>query len=621
MRLIFPLLWPLLAAGQILQLEHSPQARVGSLPLSAVRMGEGFWTKRRNAAIGTSMPALLRSMEENGWLDNFRRLSGAVNKPRRGPQYTDSDLYKWMEAAAWVLASGDRGQLRQTLENAAATVIAAQEPDGYLNTYYARENLALRYVEMQRSHELYCLGHLLQAAIALHRANGDARLLDAGIRFANHFVERFGRDRRPALAGHPNLEMAMVELYRVKRDRRYLDFAGYLLEGDGRYPLSEKVRTSDTEYVFGFMGRPFTSRTKMEMHTVQALYAACGATDYYLETGDPDYRRTLDTLWRDLTETKMYLHGGAGSRVKGESIGEAYELPNRDAYAESCAAIANVMWNWRLLAATGDARYTDVLERALYNNVNSGLSLDGATFCYRNPLEYDGGPIRNPHGERRIRLPWLQTACCPSNLQRTFAALPGYLYGVSREGVWVHLFHNSELAVRLDGGTPLKLTQKTNYPWNGRVELAIAPARPAAFTLFVRIPGWSRSPALSLNGKRAAARPGAYAALNRTWKSGDRVVLDLDVVPRWIEPHPKVKENAGKLALQRGPLVYCLEQPDQRSPVFDIKLARGRLRSEYRPDLLGGVVVVRQAGAVFTPYYTFANRGPAAMRVWIPAGR
>jgi len=346
----------------VLDLRKSPHARLHSVPVRAVTIEDGFWSKRRRVNVERSIPSLLALLEENGVVDNFRRLSGRKNVARRGPLYTDSDLYKWMEAVAFVLQSGDNPKLRAQFDQLTDEILAAQEPSGYLNTYFVEDRVPLRFQQMQSGHELYCLGHLLQAAIAYHRATGNRRLLDGALRFVEYLIRDFGPDKKPLLTGHPELELALVELYRTTGDRRHLDLAGYLLRGDG-----ERLKLSRRDVVYLFSGKPFIERTKLEGHAVRTMYAASGATDYFIETGDEAYRRTLDRLWQDMTHGKMYITGGVGSRAQGEAFGEPYELPNRLAYTESCAAIGNMIWNWRLLAATGEARFADEIERALYN--------------------------------------------------------------------------------------------------------------------------------------------------------------------------------------------------------------------------------------------------------------
>ncbi len=620
----------------ILDLSRSPKAKLRNVPVQAVKLGDGFWAPRRKINVEKSIPLMLDLLEQNGIVDNFRRLSGRKTAARRGPLYTDSDIYKWMEAVAFVLQSGDDPTLRATFDRLTDEILAAQEPSGYLNTYWVEERKGDRFRKMEGGHELYCLGHMLQAAIAYYRATGNRRLLDGGIRFADYLCRDFGPAKQPLLTGHPELEMALVELYRTTGERRYLDLAGYLLHGDG-----ERLKLSARSMSYMFSGKPFTSRTKLEGHAVRAMYACCGAADYYMETGDSAYWKTLEALWGDMVRRKMYVTGGVGSRSAGEAFGEAYELPNIVAYTESCAAIGSMMWNWRMLAATGSARYTDALERALYNGVNSGMSLEGNLYCYRNPLELVSG------ADDRIRNPWYDTTCCPPNLERILASLPGYMYSTSAEGLYVHLYHASELNWQLQNGTKLKVTQKTNYPWDGRVEIRVDPAVPAEFTVFVRIPGWTRSAQVD---SRPAPTPGEYLPIRRRWQAGDRIVMTFEMKPQLISANPRVPEDTGKVAVERGPLVYCMEAIDQKGieSLYDVALPVGvdpsrGFSTEFRPDLLGGVMVLRHKGAVldtpsaaqplysplaarkaaretdltFIPYYTFANREPAAMQVWL----
>jgi DUF1680 family protein len=623
----------------ILDVRNSPHAKVQNVPIRAVRMAEGFWTPRRQVNVEKSIPTMLELLEEHGAVDNFRRLSGRKNVPRRGPLYTDSDVYKWMEAVAFVLQNGDEPKLRAHFDRLTDEILAAQEPSGYLNTYWSGELASKRFTEMERGHELYCLGHLLQAAIAYQRATGGARLLDGGIKFVNYLVENFGPDKRPLLTGHPELEMALVELYRTTGDKRYLNLAGYLLHGDG-----ERLKLTPRQLTYMFSGKPFTSRTFLEGHAVRAMYACCGATDYYLETGDAQYWKTIETLWRDMVRHKMYITGGVGSRAAGEAFGQAYELPNLLAYTESCAAIGNMMWNWRLFTATGDAKYVDVIERALYNGINSGMSLEGTMYCYRNPLELTGDPLD------KIRNPWYDTTCCPPNLERILASLPGYIYGVSKEGVYVNLYHPSTLDWRIPDGPAVKLSQSTKYPWDGAVDLTPEPESPSEFTLFVRIPAWSGSSKILVNGQSVDAKPGEYAAIRRTWKRGDKVRLEFSMEPHFVAANPRVSDDVGKVAVQRGPLVYCLEGLDQNiSSLADVSIIASPEKLQvtpYKPDALGGIVEIKAPGVVssrpsaeaplyfpftpdavasgqpveltFIPYYTFQNRGTTAMQVWTP---
>lgn len=630
----------------VIFLDHSLNARLHPVPVEAVHLGDGFWSARRRVTTDRSLPTMLQLLEEHGVIDNFRRLEGHPELPRKGPVYTDSDIYKWIEAASWALASNEtpaaaRQKFRSDIETLIPLIAGAQEPSGYLNTYYVGDKVHLRFTELTRSHEDYCLGHLLQAGIAYYRATGNRSLLDVGIKFADYLVDNFGPTKRPFVTGHPELEMALIELYRTVGQSKYLDFAKYLFSGVERDRL--KLKDSDIRYMFS--GRPFTSHTEFEGHAVRALYACSGATDYFTETGDPAFKKTLDLLWTDLTMRKMYITGGVGSRSAGESFGDPYELPSEQAYAETCAAVANVMWNFRLLALTGDARYADVLERALYNGVNSGMSLSGTLYCYRNPLASNGEKLRNP---------WYETTCCPPNVERLFESLPGYFYATSRDGVYVTLYHTSDLDWHLEDGTRLKLTQLTGYPWAGDIHLTVNPDHASDFTVYLRWPAWASSADVQINGQPFAvpdSKRGAYIAIARTWKPGDSIALNLALQPVPTVANPRVADLYGRLALQRGPLVYTLEQIDQGgAAIADIFVhPAAPVTTDFRKDLLGGVVVLKIPGQAaerslgeeplyqplatamtrvkrpltltFIPYYAMGNREPTPMEVWVPISR
>jgi DUF1680 family protein len=630
----------------VLFIDKSPYAKLHNIPVRAVTITQGFWGARRETNVEKSIPSMEKLLEANGRMNNFLRLVGKSDAAQHGPVYSDSDVYKWTEAVGFALQSGDRPELRAQTEGIIKEVVAVQEPSGYLNTYYVGDKAKDRMQpEVQRwGHELYNLGHMIQGAIAYYRGTGDRTLLDAGIRFVDgYLLSNFGPgpDKKPILSGHPEMEMALIELYRTTGDKRHLDLAGYILQGD------ERIKLPQHGYVYHFCGIPFTSRTHLEGHAVRAMYACCGATDYYLETGDQTYLKTLNVLWEDLVSDQMYVTGGVGARSSGEAFGDSYELPNFTAYGESCAAIGNMMWNWRMLAATGDAKFADVIERALYNGINSGMSLDGTMYCYRNPLGFD------PSGGDQIRNQWYDTTCCPPNLERTFASLPGYFYSTSKDGLYLHLYDNSQLDWHLEDGTGLKVLQKTNYPWDGAADITVAPARPTEFTFYIRVPGWSEGPQVSVNGQAVSgATPGQYLALRRRWTAGDEINVKLGMTPQVIEANPRVVDDYGRVAVQRGPLVYCLEQLDQPEGVqlFDVSLdvrqkGASAFHEEFRRDLLGGIVVLKHAGAVseksgshrtlyrayrteasqgrqvelgFIPYYAWANRAGTPMQVWTP---
>lgn len=615
---------------------RSPHARLRPVPVGAVRMGDGFWRPRMEANRTTAIPRLLELLEEHGVVDNFRRLHG---KPveRRGPLYTDSDLYKWMEAASWVLASEPDAAIGELLERVIDDVLPAQGRDGYLNTWFVDERAGQRFTRLLTDHELYCAGHFFQAAIAHHRATGETRLLEAARRFADYLCERFGPDGIQEADGHPEVELALIELYRETGERRYLDLAGFFLRRQGLPELQV-----------------------IEGHAVRAGYFCCGGADYYAETGDPDTLASLLRQWKSLVETKLYVTGGMGGRYTGESLGAPYELPNERAYAETCAALANLFWNWRMLVVGGEARFADLLERVLYNGFLSGVSLSGSEYFYVNPLACSGEAEGDPWYPWARRGPvqrqeWHACTCCPPNVQRMLASLPGYFFSTERDGLRVHLYDNATLHWRLEDGTPFTLTQQTRYPWEGRVEIMFSPERPVTTALFFRIPSWCPDASVRVNDEAAVTgRPGSYLELKREWRPGDRVVLELAMPPTLLACNPRVWENRGSVALQRGPLLYCLESVDNPGlDVYDARVTVGAdggpadFRAEPRVDLLGGVTRLRFAGAVSEPpiahgplyvpvsqrrepalrdvtltaipYYAWANRGPSRMTVWIRA--
>jgi DUF1680 family protein len=633
----------------ILFVDRSPYAKLRNVPVHAVTITEGFWGTRRETNVKKSIPSMEKLLEANGRMNNYLRLAGRSDAQQSGPVYSDSDVYKWTEAVGFQLQSGDPPELRALAEKIIREIVAVQEPNGYLNTYYVADRAKQRMApETQRwGHELYNIGHMIQGAIAYYRATGDRTLLDAGIRFVDDYLLASfgpGADKQPLFSGHPEIELALIELYRTTGDQRHLELAGYILQGDDR------IKVPRHAYVYHFCGIPFTSRTHLEGHAVRAMYACCGATDYYMETGDQKYWKTLDVLWNDLVSSQMYVTGGVGARSDGEAFGDSYELPNFTAYGESCAAIGNMMWNWRMLAATGEAKYADVIERALYNGINSGMSLDGTLYCYRNPLSFD------PAGGDQIRNPWYDTTCCPPNLERIFASLPGYLYSTSKDGLYLHLYENSQLDWHLEDGTGLKVQQKTSYPWDGAVEISVTPAKSTEFTFYLRIPEWCNSAQVAVNGKSVSGvAPGQYLAVRRRWSPRDAIHLKFGMTPQVIEANRRVVDDYGRVAVQRGPLVYCLEQLDQPRGVslYDVSLdlrqdSSSAFHEEFDKELLGGIVVLKHAGAwaektssdgklyraytptvpkgrqvelKFIPYYAWANRAATPMQVWTPTFR
>jgi uncharacterized protein len=636
----------------VVDLSRSKYARLHPLPLRAITIRDGFWAQRIAVNRNSAISEVYQQEIQNGRVFNFQRmhqvehdrLSTDLHSLRPG---ADSEVYKWIEGASWALATPDP-QLQMRVSQIVKDVVDAQEPSGYLDTYFVGGRLPQRMLPETQvvGHEVYSMGHLIQAGIALYRVTGDRALLDAGLNFVNgYLLAGFGPepDKLPLMSGHPGPEMMIVELYRETGDTKYLQLAAYLLQGDRRIP----VRADQASYTFA--GRPFSSRTVMEGHAVRAVYACCGAADYAIESGDPGYLKALNLLWEDMTQRQMYITGGIGATVHNEAFGGDYALPNKGSYCESCANIGVFQWAYRMLALTGQATYGDVLERTLYNSVNSGMSLDGLSFNYRNPLYY------SPDTDPKVRRPFWYVNCCAPNLNRTLSSLQSYFYSLSNEGLFVHLYDNSKVECNLADGTLLEVKQATTYPWGGNIDFELEPAKSIEFTLFLRIPAWAGSSSVTVNGAPVElVTPGKYLPIRRTWSRGDRVRLNLDMTPHLIVADPNIEAARGRVAVQRGPLVYCMESIDQsKAASLDNYLLQldtagsPEFNEQFDHQLLGGVVSINMRGVLdetrvpteqkttysamktadgstpktvtlkLIPYYTFANRQESAMQVWL----
>ena len=620
----------------IVDTSKSESARLRPVPLAAVTLEDSFWAPRLEKLREVTLPSQYLQLEETGRIANFRRAAGKLDQPFEGWFFNDSDVYKWVEAAAWILATHDDPELKTMLDEVISAIEAAQDEDGYLNTYFTFDQASERWTNLQDMHELYCAGHLIQAAIGHYRSMGEDRLLTVAMKFADHICETFGPEaegKQPGSGGHPEIEMALVELARATGDVKYVEQARFFLDMHGQGLIGGQVYNQDHV--------PYRELTRIEGHAVRAVYLNCGATDIYTETGEKALLETLDRLWSKMTSRQMYISGGVGSQYEGESFGEDYELPNKDAYAETCAAIANVMWNWRMLLLNGDSRFADVLETALYNAVLVGLGLDGKSYFYRNPLADDGDHRRQP---------WYQCACCPPNVARMLASTAGYFYSLSEEGIWVHLYAENTAQLELLDGRRIGIVQRTKYPWDGSVEVQVQGE--GDFALYLRIPAWSGGEwSLTLNGEAAAEvdEDGGYLKILRNWKPGDVIRLVLPMPVRLIESHPRVCENAGRVALIRGPLLYCLEGVDHPGVGLDeiVIPYDANFIANFQSDLLGGMVILQAQATTqpveqswesqlyrpiahpskgqtvditAIPYYAWGNREAGQMRVWIQRG-
>lgn len=608
----------------------SPHALLRPVPIRTVTFRDRFWQPRLVALQEVTLPTQYDLMEETGRLDNFRRVAGKRKGEFRGLYFNDSDVYKWAEAAAWSLAFRPNERVAELLNRVIAEIAAAQDEDGYLNTYFSLERKHQRWTNLRDMHELYCAGHLFQAAIAHHRVTGDERLLKVALRFADHIAQVFGPLKREEPDGHPEVEMALVELYRETGNRRYLDLAQFFVDMRGRGRIGGSPVIQDH--------KPFRELDEVTGHAVRALYLNAGGADLYAETGETALLAALERMWRNLTEKRMYVTGGCGARYEGEAFGRDYELPNERAYAETCAAIANILWQWRMFLLTGEARFLDVLELALFNGALAGIGLDGKSYFYVNPLA-DRGHHR--------RQPYFECACCPPNIARLLSIVPGFLYALSNDGIFVTLYADSEAKLSFNG-TTVTLLQRTDYPWDGEVELKVKGERPMEFALMLRIPSWCQKAAVKVNGQTVAdGVPSTFVPIRRSWQPNDTVHLTLSMPAEFIACHPFVEPNGGRVAIRRGPLVYCLEQVD--NPEADVwciaadvhrpLTTRAMSVSDFPVAALQGEGVAvdlnqwqgklyqplsalqaRGKPIRFTaiPYFAWANRQAGPMSVWLP---
>jgi DUF1680 family protein len=622
----------------------SATCRLRPVASGPARVTGGFWADRQRANREVAIPTGQERLETAGNLDNLRIAAGQKEGEARGRIFMDSDVYKWLEAAAWEYGREPSQELLEAQRAVTAVVASAQEPDGYLDSVVQIQGEG-RYRDLPWSHEHYCAGHLMQAAVAQVRCTGDRGLLDVAIRFADHLVETFGEDRRHDVDGHPVVEMGLVELFRETGNRSYLELARYFVEARG-HGLMESYGKEPTY----FSDRvPVREQTTVEGHAVRAVYLAAGAADVAVELGDQELLEALTRQFDHMLATKTYITGGLGSRWDWEAFGDPYELPTDRAYAETCAAIGGVQWAWRMLLATGKPLYADVAERMLYNGFLGGVSLRGAEYFYVNPLQMrDGAHADENRSPAHGRRGWFDCACCPPNIMRTLSSLDGYLATSDDDGLQLHLYAPSDVTAEIGGGSA-RVSVDTEYPWNGRIRVRVDETPGGEWTLSLRVPVWADGATLTVDGREESVDAGSYATARREWSAGDTVELLLPMPVRVTRADPRVDAVRGCVALERGPLVYAVEQADQPDgvPVDDLWLdPNGPLDAEHRPDLLGGVTVVRARGRrgertpqpwpyvpatdetapvagpeveiTAVPYYAWANRGIAPMRVWLP---
>ncbi len=648
----------------------APTARTAARPADEPVIDAGFWAARQetNARAGIPQGPLL--LESAGNLHNLRVASGTESGGFRGDYpFADSDVYKWLEAASWQLGRvhPDRPEARRLaddVERVIGLIVGAQREDGYLNTWFQAGRGEGPFTDLRWGHELYCAGHLIQAAVAHHRATGRDGLLDAARRFADHVDARFGTadSGKPidGIDGHPEIETALVELYRETGERRYLDLAGYFVDAHGRGLLGGEAYCQDRV--------PVREARSVEGHAVRQLYLLAAVADLAAETGEAELHDAAQRLWAAMVATKTHLTGGVGAHHDKEEFGDPYELPSERAYCETCAAVASIQFSWRMALLTGDARYSDLIERTLYNGLLSGASLDGESWLYINPLQVRDGHTDQGGDKSARRTRWFRCACCPPNVMRLLASLEHYVASTDGRGIQLHQFASGSFGGEAFGA-PLSVSVNTDYPWDGRITVTVerSPAD-RAWTLSLRRPQWCTDASvrtLAASGEEpahegpgepvdASARDG-WLRITRVWRPGERVVLELDMEPRLTRADRRVDAVRGAAAIERGPLVYCLEQVDHPGGgLDDVVLDTSRpLTVKHRPDLLGGVTTVLAGGYRRTdpdpgwwpyasrpadagpgrapsgarvrpieltaiPYYAWANRRIGSMRVWLP---
>ncbi len=619
-----------------------------------VQVDDGFWTPRMTVNRERTIPHEYKECKDTGRIDAFDLTWKPGDEPK--PHYFwDSDVAKWIEAASYSLVTHPDPELERLLDEVIAKIASAQQPDGYLNIYFTVVEPENRWRNLGMWHELYCAGHLMEAAVAHFEATGKRTLLDVMCRYADYIVSVFGSglDQRDGCPGHEEIELALVKLYRVTGDRRYLELSQFFLDQRGQHPsffvkemeqLTESQNKTnrhffvsgdgyDTSYCQDHL--PVREQSDVAGHAVRAMYLYCGMVDVGIETGDEALIAASRRLWDSVHKKRMYITGGIGPSKDNEGFTKEYDLPNETAYAETCAAVGLIFWNHRMLHVDGDSKYADEMERALYNGSISGVSLDGEKFFYVNPLASAGGHHRQD---------WFGCACCPPNIARLIASVGGYIYSQAEDAAYVHLYISGSADLDI-GGNPVTITQQGNYPWAGDIELTVTPQEAKKFVLNLRIPGWCRRSEVAVNGKvldlNGQIKKG-YVGIERVWQPGDRVELKLEMPVEKVEANPAVAQTAGCVALQRGPVVYCLEQTDHHLPLHTIVLNREcELNPIYDAELLGGVVklvgqglraddsdwteqLYRADATIYSsieitaiPYYAWDHREPGEMRVWV----
>lgn len=584
---------------------------IEEVDFSQVRIQDNFWSPRLKKHITATLPVCIDQIEnQTGRIRNFENAANGTGE-HSGIFFDDSDVYKALEGMAYSLINNPDPELEKKTDQWIDKFAAAQQPDGYINTFYTLTGLDKRWSNMDK-HEMYCAGHMIEAGVAYYKATGKRKLLDVCIRMADHMMNTFGPGKRHWVPGHEEIELALVKLYQVTGQENYLNFANWLLEERG-HGYGSKGDEGEWDPIYYQDDKPVREMTDIAGHAVRCMYLYCGMADVAAIKRDSGYIAALNRLWDDVVLRNMYITGGIGSSRHNEGFTEDYDLPNLDAYCETCASVGMVLWNQRMNQLTGDSKYVDVLERSMYNGALAGISLTGDRFFYVNPLESKG----NHH-----RQAWYGCACCPSQISRFLPSIGNYIYGTSKEAIWVNLYIGNSTEIQA-GKNHMTLKQETDYPWNGEVKLTVSSTTPLNKEIRLRIPGWCKQYTLAVNGQQQTAPvEKGYAVVQKEWKDGDEISLHLEMPVEIVEADSRVKQNAGKRAIQRGPLVYCMEETDNTKD-FDksVITPQTAFNCNFETSLLNGVEIIQATNGDKTisliPYYAWDNREAGKMKVWI----
>ncbi len=575
---------------------------------SQVRINDSFWAPRLDSHKTATIPVCIDQIEvQTGRMRNFDKVAAGGGQ-HEGIFFDDSDVYKALEGFAYSLIQHPDPELEAKCDNWIARIAAAQQPDGYINTFYTLARPDDRFTDMDK-HELYCTGHMTEAAIAYYQATGKTTFLDVARKMIDYTMTVIGPGGKDWVPGHEEIELALVKLFRVTGEKKYLDFASWLLEerGHGHGIYSGNENPGEATRIYYQDNVPVSELTDICGHAVRAMYLYCGMADVACYTKNQAYLDALERLWDDVVNKNMYITGGIGQSASNEGITEDYDLPNLSAYCETCASVGMILWNSRMNQMSGDAKYADVMERCLYNGALAGVSLSGDRFFYVNPLESTGSHLRQA---------WFGCACCPSQICRFLPSVGGYIYGTSKDAIWVNLYAGST-ADLTKSGKKVSITQETDYPWDGTVRITVNNA--TKDDLMLRVPAWCRSISFDIDGTSVDPEiVNGYARLEGRWKAGSVITVNMDMPVEVVAADPRVKEDEGKRAVCRGPLVYCAEEVD--NPCFeDVAAAAGdSFTAEHCPELLGGITrITSDKGVTLVPYYSWANRTPGRMKVWL----